>query len=318
MTVTEPGLLVAMIDGKVKHGGLCDRFKGIISLYAYSKVAGRKFKIRYTSPFLLEKMLQPSSYDWALREGEYSDYPGSYRILYMRKEYKGRRLFRLTTRKQVHFYSNRDMLPAINLMMQEKGIEGRVEWGSLFKELFKPSPNLEKHIKEMKKITGENYLAAVFRFQNLLNDFNEYHFRPLESEEKQQKLITKCLYVVRKLRSIHNEYPLLVTSDSRKFLDKASEIEGVVTIPGRLIHVDMSQESLDGEPTDADFKSFTDFYMLSGARKIYRVGTSQMYPSEFPLYAAKLNNVPFETLDPDEWLEMPKENLNRNDNGNYS
>ena len=35
---------------------------------------------------------------------------------------------------------------------------------------------------------------------------------------------------------------------------------------------------------------------LSEARKIYRVGTSYMYPSEFPVYAAKVHHVPFENI----------------------
>lgn len=31
---------VAMVDGSAKHGGMCDRFKGMITLYAYCRHRG--------------------------------------------------------------------------------------------------------------------------------------------------------------------------------------------------------------------------------------------------------------------------------------
>lgn len=44
----ERPLLVAMVDGESFHGGMCDRFKGILTLYAYCKQRGLP---RYTYPF---------------------------------------------------------------------------------------------------------------------------------------------------------------------------------------------------------------------------------------------------------------------------
>ena len=44
-------------------------------------------------------------------------------------------------------------------------------------------------------------------------------------------------------------------------------------------------------------KSFLDFYVLSEAQKIYRIGTSYMYPSEFPVYAAKVHDIPFASIE---------------------
>lgn len=99
-----------MVDGETFHGGLCDRFKGIISLYAYCKYRGLPFRIRYTYPFRLEDYLAPAAYDWTLREGEYTDNPLYSRILYMRGEHLAARLLTLNTRKQIHFYTNRDLL----------------------------------------------------------------------------------------------------------------------------------------------------------------------------------------------------------------
>ena len=129
---------VAMIDGESFHGGMCDRFKGIISLYAYCKHRGLPFRIRYTYPFRLEDYLSPAAYDWTLRPGEYTDNPLYSRVLYMRGEHLATRLLKLkTTRRQIHYYSNRDCLAHVNEALARRS-EDRYGWGDLFCELFRP------------------------------------------------------------------------------------------------------------------------------------------------------------------------------------
>ena len=282
---------VAMVDGTAIHGGMCDRFKGIITLYAYCKYRGIPFRIKYTHPFRLEDYLSPASYDWTLKENEYTDNPRYCRILYMRKEYLAQRLLNLKTKKQVHFYGNRDSLAYIN-----EAYAGNYDWGELFRELFKPCTVLEEQIKTIQQNLGNNYYAAVFRFQNLLGDFKEYNYRPINDPEEAESLIAKCLNAIRDLQATHGNLPLLVTSDSVTFLERASQIEGVHIIPGTLTHIDGNKSPLPGNPYDTYLKSFLDFYVLSEARKIYRIGTSYMYPSEFPVYAAKVHDIPFESI----------------------
>ena len=282
---------VAMVDGTAIHGGMCDRFKGIITLYAYCKSRGIPFRIKYTHPFRLEDYLSPAAYDWTLKESEYTDNPRYCRILYMRKEYLAQRLLNLKTKKQVHFYGNRDSLAYIN-----EAYAGNYDWGELFRELFKPCTVLEEQIKTIQQNLGNNYYAAVFRFQNLLGDFKEYNYRPINDPEEAESLIAKCLNAIRDLQATHGNLPLLVTSDSVTFLERASQIEGVHIIPGTLTHIDGNKSPLPGNPYDTYLKSFLDFYVLSEARKIYRIGTSYMYPSEFPVYAAKVHDIPFESI----------------------
>ncbi len=282
---------VAMVDGSAVHGGMCDRFKGIITLYAYCKFHGIPFRIKYTHPFRLEDYLSPASYDWTLKENEYTDNPRYCRILYMRKEHLARRLLNLKTKKQVHFYGNRDCLAQVN-----EAFRSAYDWGELFRELFKPCPVLEERIKSIQKELGSNYYAAVFRFQNLLGDFKEYSYRAINDPDKTEALIGKCLDALRNLQTTHGRQPLLVTSDSVTFLKRASRIEGVHIIPGTLTHIDGNKSPLPGNPYDTYLKSFLDFYVLSEARKIYRIGTSYMYPSEFPVYAAKVRGIPFESI----------------------
>ena len=43
-------------------------------------------------------------------------------------------------------------------------------------------------------------------------------------------------------------------------------------------------------------KSFLDFFMLTEARSVSCIGTKEMYPSQFPMYAAKVNGIPFRRI----------------------
>lgn len=290
-------VFVAMVDGESFHGGMCDRFKGIISLYAYCKYHGIPFRIKYTYPFNLEDYLSPASYDWTLKENEYTDNPKYSRILYMRGEHFATRLLELRTNKQIHYYSNRDCLSYIN-GAYAKGSEYKngFRWGDLFCELFKPVQDLEQRIKSLQHEIGQKYYAAVFRFQNLLGDFNEYHFKSIDDTDKQDELIEKCLIAVKNLKTEHGSEALLVTSDSITFLKMVSQLNGVHIIPGSLIHIDGNKNDIPDNPYEVYLKSFLDFYMLSNAEMIYRIGTSYMYPSEFPVYAAKVHDIPFKNI----------------------
>ncbi|MDE5935044.1 MAG: hypothetical protein K2G95_04655, partial [Muribaculaceae bacterium] len=149
----------------------------------------------------------------------------------------------------------------------------------------------------IKRNIGGDYCAAVFRFQNLLGDFHEYRYKELAGEKEKEALVVKCLDAVSELKKRHGDKALLVTSDSAAFLQRVSQIEGVHIIPGKLIHIDQVSGEVDGDTgREVYMKSFLDFYMLSEAQKIYRIGTSYMYPSEFPVYAAKVNGIPFESI----------------------
>ena len=288
----EKQIMISTIDGRQYHGGLCDRFKGMISLYAYCKQRNLEFRILYTYPFPLTDYLLPADYDWCLKEGEYSDCLRDSRVMYLRGE-NASRLLRLKTRKQLQFYGNMDLLDELNI---SGGTSYR--WGKLFKELFRPVPILENQIAKMKKDIGSpEYNAAVFRFQNLLGDFSEYRFKPLEKESDREKLISRCLAGLRDyIAQCGNHSPILVTSDSITFLKRAAEFDRVFIIPGTLVHIDGSKEKPDESQDLPYIKSFLDFFMLAGAREIVCIGTRQMYPSQFPMYAAKINEIPFERI----------------------
>lgn len=282
---------VAIIDGTQYHGGMCDRFKGIITLYAYCKQRGLGFRILHTHPFRLEDYLAPAEYDWVLKPGELSTNIRYSRFFHMRGEYLAKRLKKLETSRQIHYDGNRDCVDILN---EDRGTD--YKWGELFRELFRPAPEVAARLQELKEEIGGPYNASVFRFQNLLGDFKEYMYRPINDAGKRETLITRCLEGLKRHISETDGKPMLVTSDSVTFLAKAAEIEGVFIIPGSLSHMGGEKKDKVADPYMTYMKSFLDFYMLSEAESVACIGTPQMYPSAFPEYAAKVNDRPFSRI----------------------
>lgn len=162
-------------------------------------------------------------------------------------------------------------------------------WGKIFKKLFKPSELLACHLKKCREEIGEEYIATVYRFQNLLGDFNEYLYKTLRNNSERIRLINRALF---ELEKIHEENPgiqVLVTSDSISFLEEAARKSFVYVIPGKVEHMDFT----DTDTNHTQLKSFLDFFMISEAQKVYSIVIGEMYRSQFPEYAAKINDVPF-------------------------
>lgn len=284
-TLTYNPTAVAVIDGKLYSGGMTDRFIGIISLYAWCKKNHRSFRIQYTSPFNLSDYLQPALYNWIPNEQDYVRSSKTSFVVYgVGEKHVDKRLNRIDSKKQIHYYGNRDFLQNPDFT--------NYDWGCLFKELFKPSENLKKHIDLIKENLPSTYFSIVFRFQNLLDDFQEYNFKSLATTEEKERLISQCLQSITELAFKEKGMDCLVTSDSITFLKRAKMIHNVHVIPGSLIHM-----GSDSNGTYEQYeKSFLDFFMLSQSIKIYNVVLGRMYSSGFPKYAAKINNIPFERI----------------------
>ena len=121
------GKNILMVDGKVGHGGMFDRLKGIISVYAISKVQGREFRIHFDYPFQLEKYLQPNRYDWRINpEVICYSFPSSRPLFLYGECYSPRRLFK-RRKCESHFYFGYNILEDINRKYQTS-----FDWGELY------------------------------------------------------------------------------------------------------------------------------------------------------------------------------------------
>ncbi len=279
-------MLISMVDSRRQAKGLTDRFKGIISVYALAKAIDVPYRCIYNHPICLTSFLVPNRYDWLPRQEELDDTVSGMRFKLMRKQRKARRLLRvLPLTKQVRIYANNNYLDEINRVFRTE-----YKWGELFGELFKITEPLEKNLQYHQGQIGGPYIACVFRFQALLGDFEEYHFKPL-SKIEQRQLIARNKEALRRITET-STVPVLVTSDSSTFIGEIKALDNVYTIPGKVVHIDNAAN----EKEEVYMKSFVDFFMLSRAQKIYSIGTKIMYRTDFPAFAAKVNDVPFERI----------------------
>lgn len=278
--------IVFMADGKILHGGLSDRLCGILSMYAYAKKCGYEFKILFNSPYSLTDILIPNRYNWVVTPDELSYNSDDSMPVYLSVwsedndkvvKYVDSRL-RKIDKKQIHIYTNtryftKEMVP------------------TLFEELFKPCPMLHellvKHLSRLKN----DYVSLTFRFQQLLGDFKEGNFETLNSDKEKKELISRCLKVVDYLHKMFADRKILVTSDSRLFLERAGEFSYVYVVNGAIRHMDFT----DGEIVDisVDMKSYIDMLLIANAKEIYLCNIPPLYRSGFPQTSSYIYNRPY-------------------------
>lgn len=287
-------IYIFMANGLSWHGGLCDRFKGIVTCYKWCKTHHHSFKICFNTPFLLEEYLTPNVCDWRINEANiiynkhYSD------VFYMMCDksinelIKNGSFFRLveqhldrqlshTNKKQIHCYTNAQP-------------ESNEEFGCLFKELFKPSEKLKIELNHHLEEIGCPYISISFRFLQLLNDFKDTYGEKLSKEEG-LLLIKKSVTAIEEVHKLNPQYEkILVTSDSSRFLSYALSLPYVYVVDGDVGHIEFEPSN------DANLKTFLDFFLIAQADKVYLGLSDKMYKSDFAYRASMLNGREFEII----------------------
>lgn len=283
----EEDYMVFMANGWFPHGGMFDRLKGIVSTYAASKVLGKTFKICFTSPFGLEKYLEPNVYDWRLANEDVTlHYPAARPLfIYGEQSNPGRLLKKRSG--EVHVFYGTDALTYINSKYNRQ-----FSFGELYHELFKPTPYLQQHIDLYQKEIGKEYVVVHFRFLNLIGDKTEFaSVNPSLPKAEQDDLIEKSITKLKEIEARHGGVRLMLATDSPKFSQLVShEMPQVYIAPGEIKHIGTAGETSDG----ANLKMFVDYYLIAGACKVYNLVGPGMWKSAFPEYAAKIGQKPFE------------------------
>ncbi|MGL4852010.1 MAG: hypothetical protein ACRC3Z_05120 [Phocaeicola sp.] len=279
-------MIIVMIDGfPGGQGGLTDRLRGALSVYSLCKECNYVFKFYFNYPFDLKQYLIPNQYSWTIESCDILRNRSQSKpiALYLMNvpfenwldHYLLKREIEQTDYEQYHIYTS--------------AFFDKMNYPTLFNELFKPSALLQYEIDWNKKMIGGKYISATFRFQELLGDLKEAPECKTLSEFEQKKLIIQCLQALKSfIDNTHLEYKILVTSDSTRFLNEAKKLNRVYIIPGKIFHPHFEVEG------DKPFlKSFIDFYLLMEAQEVHLLRTGLMYKSGFPEFAALLGGKKF-------------------------
>ena len=273
-------------------GGLSDRLRGIVSVYAECKRQGRPFRIVF-EPLHLEDYLAPNEYDWRIWEDEIDwDLAKSYPCVLLTyhndphnrwQHFVQSSVLRSYFRKhchQLHVFTN--MIPSDE------------EYQTLFHELFRPTDDLQQLIGyHLEKLGGKgNYISCTFRFRQLLGDFKEGgDTLPVEQREA---YIERCIETVKELHKQYGDKNILVTADSSTFLSELKEksLPYVYVMPGKVVHLGFTADA----SKTVYMKSFLDMYMISYADTVYLVRDKLMYHSGFPYRAALLGGANYKEV----------------------
>ncbi len=276
---------VYMSCGNTAAGGLVDRLRGAVSLYAACKESGRPFRLFFTHPFPLTDYLQPDVYDWRIKDEEVSFSPSQTHTVVVdtqtdsewEKSWQREQFLtelKTNSRQQLHFYSNASFCYAD-------------DFGALFHELFKPSERLQESIDKTLKSIGGPYITVSARFCNLLGDFNEETFSEPLSLAEQKKLVQDCMAQLEKIHLQHREKTIIVCSDSSTFTDEAQKKDYVRVIAGTVSHIGNDHVHYYHYYE----KTFLDFFIISKAEQAYLLRGPGMHNSGYPYAAARVGKV---------------------------
>lgn len=281
---------IYMVDGTDYNPGLCDKLRGILSLFCLCQKSNLRFKINWVFPFELTDYLHPNIYDWTISKNDiafcintrpividYAPYllfqESIDRITFIRRILN-------SPYSQLHVYSN--------IIYQSRRFKEN------FNILFKASPQLSIALKRHKNELGNNYVSFSLRFMELLGDFKDQEgvSHPL-SEKDQIELISNC---ASKLLDILNQQPkgtkAFVASDSKKFLEFIKNKDArIYTVDGEIVHVRYKGSE------SAYLKTFVDLFLIKDAATQYLLRTSLMYNSGFPRFASWIGNNNFKLIE---------------------
>lgn len=279
-----PGIIF-FCDGKVLHGGLTDRIRGILTTYREAKRRGIPFYIYWREPFTLEDYLMPATFDWRLSSGKisYSPQDAMPVVIWETNLWQSHMVNSLLLKAalhkpclQTHVYSNADN--AFN------------DYSNLYADLFRPSPALVREVERHSSILGEHYYAFSFRFLQLLGDFKDGPQKVLSLPEREALIRKAGNELVKMLGDIPSDRRVLVAGDSHTFLSYAEKLDPrIYVVPGEIRHTDFEP----GQYNDAWMKTFVDQALLMNAERVILMRTEGMYRSGFPRFAAKVGGKPF-------------------------
>lgn len=259
-------IVIFFIDGKTIHGGLSDRLRGLFSTYYYCLKEGIDFKVFWTYPFNLQDYLEPNKVNWLIEGKAISHnknevafrFFNSYSLM-NNNETSFLKIMN-TKKHEIHVYSN--------ITLHEE------MYHIFFNDLFKPSKMLSDALQYNTDKIGGKYISVSFRFIGILGDFRDTYFKKELGAEEKEKYISKCLDVICRLKTKHPNVPkILVTSDSRVFLEKASSLAYVYIIPGTVVHMDGVNKNMEQN----DLKVFLDMLMISKAECCYSYSYGKMF-----------------------------------------
>lgn len=284
-------------DGTTLAGGFADRLKGILSLYAICREMDYTFRIHYTSPFRLEEYFAPAAYDWRISPEELCTDEAAMLVLENTDDAP------YQTRKQAQWLRHRlKEGPRMMHVITNTNHAYDLDYATLFRELFQPTPLLQDALQAELQlfeahhpgVNAQGYISVSARFLTMLGDFRETGGGGGLPDEQAEALIQRNLEQIQRLHEAHPGQPILVNSDSGRFLKRANALPYVYTVEGDIAHTDLMATA---GAERMHLKLFLDFLLISRASHIFMLHTPPMRISGFPYAASRIGGHPFHVVE---------------------
>lgn len=287
--------IVSMQDNVFSSGGLVDRIKGVITGYFLARELGLDFYIFFADindPMISILKKENVSLVFDKNQLNFSKKFSTPHVVYNYRPgcFSDVRL-KIKSKKQIHFYSNMDLL---FLVHNDENTKDRV-WSTMFHHLF----DTVKYgcLPIISKFNSES-IGIHLRFIGLLGDFKDLRQYVLPEEEKMH-MLEWCREKIYKIASQHDA-PIVVVSDSTVFLKsllvdskKNGLFSKLILDPVYIGHTALENSAGVFE------KAVIDFNSLSSCKKVYQLRYGKMHNSDFSRYASMVNVNDFELIESD-------------------
>lgn len=266
--------LIYYSGSDVYCGGVADRIRGVLSLYKVSIILGCEFKIVSKDGLDFSEYFDLAKNDW--------NNPVDYSLSSVWDSYYSGSTSASNQFNDIIFFIKKHFVFFDNIFYTTNAniCEGE-EYGRYFNSLFSFKKDIENEAISYQKKLGNKYSAIVLRFQNLLADFDEPGYYPLEENEA-NILKAKSSQMVNKIINNTPDINFYVASDSIKFLRSIKIMEKIIVVDQEMHH----PESVQADSSHIYRKSFIDLYLLMGAKNITNLVGPKMYESGFPKISA--------------------------------
>lgn len=272
-----PARVIIYMSETTEFAGLADRFKTFVNGYILAQENNRNLFIYHDKGFPLEKYLIPHEVNWQIKPSEICWGLNKVKLLW----FDTFPLILKKKNKEYHGYAlYADLAPALTPEQREK-----YAFDKVFNKLFRPSAHLTSLVESAMtacRLRENQFIAVHIRFLNFFEIVEKSATEITGTPNQQEQMI---LDIHATLEHIHRQTggePILLFSDSNRFLE-ALHPAYVKILPGTVGHI--SRLSGADEITD---KAFTDMFVMSKARHIYRILGDNIYAGGFAQTAARI------------------------------
>ena len=272
-----PSRVIIYMTETTEFAGLADRFKTFINGYILAQENNRTLHIYHDKGFKLEKYLEPNEIDWRISPKEICWGLNKVKLLWFdqfplilkkkNKEYHGYALYADLTPPNSHL------------------LLGKYNFSELFNRLFIPSAHLRHLVDSAMRacqLAENQFIAVHIRFLDFFEPVEKEAKQAIGTPEQQEQMIKDIHVTLDRLLRESGCKSILLFSDSNRFL-QAPHPDYVKVLPGTVGHISRNS----GINNIAD-KAFTDFFIMSKAKCIYRILGEHIYASGFAQTSAKI------------------------------